>query len=720
VRKYLVLTFIIILVLAVSGCAPFTPAPPTKATLTGQVVVPQGAVRQVGGQALPGATVNVIDPVTGDIIATTTTDANGNYQVEVPPGGPYIIEAVKGSIKVLDVSPQVEVGQSYDLGAADATSTAVALVFQAKVEAGEDPAQINLDEIAEDPKIDNLIEAIEEALAAGEDPTTAPEVTQVVEVIVSPPAPTPKPTASPTPPAPDTTPPTLKSLIAYLEDGTPRAAIGNLLEWTVGETVDYIVATASERVRLVTGANAVVTMSGEGMDIVYGTIAVNSSDATKLIITPYPGNEIAGLAGTFTFTVAAGVIEDYAGNKNEEVTVILKVAAKVVNVRTQVGYDTIQAAINGAAEGDTIKVAAGTYDPSIETLFPIIINKSLTLLGAQANVDPRPSKGGRSGSESIIDADETSQSVLQISSASDVEINGFTITGGTGDMVVGDAANNLLFCYNILYDDLGSSGDEAIQIKNSNGVVMEYNYAYNIVQDAFNLSESTNGVVRHNEAHDINSENAAIYCYKATNIDIIGNLVYKVPYNDGIKLGDEKSGSNDGSTGGIVKDNEVHDAAQDGIAIYASGVTVENNTIYNCDSENGALYLYDADNSTVKKNRIYDNDAIGLLIKKSDHVGVIENDIYNNNDTNDTKYPGSAGIWLTSDTSDIVINENSITSNADFGVKNESGVVVDATRNWWGSASGPGQDGANGVSDNVTYSPWYVDEEMTVLSNNNN
>jgi hypothetical protein len=207
VRKYLVLTFIVILVLAVSGCAPFTPAPPTKATLTGQVVVPQGAVRQVGGQALPGATVNVIDPVTGDIIATTTTDANGNYQVEVPPGGPYIIEAVKDSIKVLDVSPQVEVGQSYDLGAADATSTAVALVFQAKVEAGEDPAQINLDEIAEDPKIGNLIEAIEEALVAGEDPTTAPEVIHLVDIIVSPPAPAPTPTPKPTPKP--TAPPTI-------------------------------------------------------------------------------------------------------------------------------------------------------------------------------------------------------------------------------------------------------------------------------------------------------------------------------------------------------------------------------------------------------------------------------------------------------------------------------------------------------------------------------
>jgi len=166
-RKHIVLVLIVILALAVSGCAPFSPAPPTKAILKGRVLVPQRAVRQVGGQALAGATVNVIDPVTGDIIATTTTDANGYYRVEVPAGGPYIIEVVKGSIKVLDVSPQVEVGETYDLGTADATSTAVALVFQAKVEAGEDPAEIDLDEILEDPRIGNLIEAIEEALAAG-------------------------------------------------------------------------------------------------------------------------------------------------------------------------------------------------------------------------------------------------------------------------------------------------------------------------------------------------------------------------------------------------------------------------------------------------------------------------------------------------------------------------------------------------------------------------
>ena len=135
-------------------------------------------------------------------------------------------------------------------------------------------------------------------------------------------------------------------------------------------------------------------------------------------------------------------------------------------------FDVIQDGVNAVASGGTVHVGAGTYDSSVET-FPININKSLTLLGAQANVDPRPSQGGRTGGESIIDADETSPAVIRIS-ASDVEISGFTITGGTGDMVEeSGSADNLLFRYNILYDDLATCtpGDEAIQIKYSDGVV---------------------------------------------------------------------------------------------------------------------------------------------------------------------------------------------------------------------------------------------------------
>ena len=368
-------------------------------------------------------------------------------------------------------------------------------------------------------------------------------------------------------------------------------------------------------------------------------------------------------------------------------------------------FDSIQDGIDAVA-GSTVHVAVGTYDSTVEA-FPILIDKPLTLLGAQADQDPRPSHDGRSGSESLIDADETSSAVIRIS-ASDVEINGFTITGGTGDMVEENgSADHLLFRYNILYDDLATEGDEAIQIKYSDGVVMEYNYAYNIKEDAFNLSSSTNGVVRYNEAHDIHSSNAAIYCYDEANIDIIGNLVYDVPNNDGIKLGD----AGDGSTGGEVKDNEVYDVAEDGVTIYASGVAVENNDIYHCDSENGALYLYGADDSTVANNRVHDNDAIGLLIVNSDHVAVTHNEICRNDDTNDAKYPDSAGIWLAPDASDIAIHYNDIDGNAGFGVMNAATTEVGATCNWWGAPSGPSGVGSgvgDAVSGAVDFEPWLL------------
>jgi len=372
-------------------------------------------------------------------------------------------------------------------------------------------------------------------------------------------------------------------------------------------------------------------------------------------------------------------------------------------------FDVIQDGIDAVAESGTVHVAAGQYE--LKETFPIVIDKTIDLLGPQANIDPRSiTCGGRTGAEAVIDANELSSAVVQIS-ASDVNINGFTITGATGDMVEEDgSADNLMFQYNIIYDDPCSAGDEAIQIKYSDGVIMQYNYAYNILQDAFNLSVSSNGSVRYNEAHDIKSENAAIYCYETTNIDIIGNLVYNVPNNDAIKLGD----SDDGSIGGIVSDNETYNIAEDGITIYAAAVTVQNNNIYNCDSENGAMYLYGANDSVVTDNHIHDNDAIGLLIANSSNITVEYNRIYDCCDTNDDKYSGSAGIWLTEDanTPTIDINYNIIYNNADFGIRNDNATnVVNAENNCWADPNGPTHpSNPNGrgdvVSDDVDFDPW--------------
>gem|GEM_PF-922102 len=207
---FAVLCVFTVSVLFAAGCRPVTapPAPKNTAVLTGIVTVPV-ASRQVQGQALAEATVRIINPQTGEVVATTTTDREGRYSVEVPPGGPYIVEASKGNLKVLDVSPVVEAGRSYDLGTADPTSTAIALIFQERVRRGENPANINLDAIPNTPGFGNLVNAVTNALEAGQDPTQVPAVTNLVNTIVSPPAgPTPAPTPAGPTPAPTPAEPT--------------------------------------------------------------------------------------------------------------------------------------------------------------------------------------------------------------------------------------------------------------------------------------------------------------------------------------------------------------------------------------------------------------------------------------------------------------------------------------------------------------------------------
>lgn len=85
-------------------------------------------------------------------------------------------------------------------------------------------------------------------------------------------------------------------------------------------------------------------------------------------------------------------------------------------------YTFVQAAIDAAISGDTIKVAQGTY---YEKLY---INKAITLLGGYSPPD-WTTQG--SASSTVINATGQNDSAIQVNRAS-ATIDNFTITGGSG------------------------------------------------------------------------------------------------------------------------------------------------------------------------------------------------------------------------------------------------------------------------------------------------
>ncbi|MEW6216527.1 MAG: hypothetical protein AB1543_02470, partial [Candidatus Bipolaricaulota bacterium] len=126
--------------------------------------------------------------------------------------------------------------------------------------------------------------------------------------------------------------------------------------------------------------------------------------------------------------------------------------------------DDIQAVIDTAAAGDTIVVAAGTYNLT----GTINVTKTLTILGAQANVDPRPSVGGRTGPETLL----TSTTTVFDIQAHDVIINGFLIETNINNQntnIIHDnnasfTSQNATVAYNII-TNTGTTMNEAVKVR---------------------------------------------------------------------------------------------------------------------------------------------------------------------------------------------------------------------------------------------------------------
>jgi parallel beta-helix repeat protein len=388
-------------------------------------------------------------------------------------------------------------------------------------------------------------------------------------------------------------------------------------------------------------------------------------------------------------------------------------AAKVlcVNPNGTLGcYAHIQSAVNAAAAGDLVLVAAGTYAEDVT------IGKSLTLIGA-----------GSTGT--IINAAGLANGIfvdgIDNSGLAHVTILGFTVENANfeGILVVNSSyvtiSNNHVIGNDLSLNvqqgmcpgqpvfetDEGDDCGEGIHIMGVSHSTIENN-----------LSQNNSGGML------ISDDTGSTF-----GNTIKGNTVSYNPYDCGITMA-----SHPPALGSHAPHNGIHD----------------NTVVLNISILNGGAGIGMFSDGTgpglmsgniVDHNQSLDNALPGVAMHS--HVGgdtfqgnQITNNYLSGNkaDQGDTATSGPAGINVNSgfgttpisgtvitgntvenETIDVAINTPT-TVNLHFnnllggntGVDNISGQTVNAVENWWGCTGGPGATGCSSITGSVDFTPW--------------
>ena len=350
---------------------------------------------------------------------------------------------------------------------------------------------------------------------------------------------------------------------------------------------------------------------------------------------------------------------------------------------------TIQHAVDVSAAGDTINVAAGTYNESVTIGIPLTVN------GPNAGT----SALGARGPEATVTSPATT---FNLTNGQNVTIDGFTISGDFG-----------------VYPNTSTTGLSIL-----NNIISGTTRAVSLDAPGDGASLLNNDLFSNTRSLHIGSGSGP-----HTNLKINGNRFSGPLADTGIFF----SGSSTNTiTGFEFKNNMLQHWAN--MAATITDATVSGNTV----SVVGGMQI-DLHNSTVSGNS-FDGGGLTECIQlfgsqfglvPSEHVTISGNtfnhcyryaiqlspDIHDisitgneiTNGTGDGVNTRDSTLWTVPAT--IHINLNNITRNSNFGVNNTVSGVLDATCNWWGAVDGPGPVGPGSgdrVSMNVTFAPWLI------------
>jgi uncharacterized repeat protein (TIGR01451 family) len=421
-------------------------------------------------------------------------------------------------------------------------------------------------------------------------------------------------------------------------------------------------------------------------------------------------------------------------------------------------YQTIQGAVDGSSDNDTITVNPNGTDAYTEN---IVVNKTSLLIKANGTVTVQPKEYLKlvftidsKGNNSII------QGFNIRSGGYDNNYFGIGLIETSGCRVTGNNilnANQAIYadrCTNITIDGNTITNSYSVGIHVINSPGSSNNKALNNTltgnRDAIVWYGTNNGEISGNIIQ--NSTLVGMYLHNSLNNLISGNTVTGTQtapgsYNcngDGIYL---ETVSNNNTISGNTISNNVNN----GIHFWngCNYNTISGNAITN--NGNG-IYLYGSlFNSIISGNNVSDNSNVGIYIYQS-AVNNIENNIANNNGYGIYVYlsqnnliqgnilNGNTLDGLTLDgeqTDSNTVTGNTITGNHRYGIISNSGgnsihynrisgnynyqmfnrrYAENAQYNWWGSNDNPFTSGKFGGEepDLINYSPWIY---MTITTN---
>jgi hypothetical protein len=417
---------------------------------------------------------------------------------------------------------------------------------------------------------------------------------------------------------------------------------------------------------------------------------------------------------------------------------------------TTTACQTIGAAIGKADDGDTINVAAGTYD---ETL----------------NIDGRSSLA--------IQGEDRDTAIFKPSSTISWAIPGYPQYNARMTAVRIVNSTDIVFDSMTFDFDLSKGGgsypgvfglfgwDSSVTVDNcvlKNMSVSDASGGYYEITSYFRapgFTDASRADIVFTDNIFIDPGRVGIVTHDYINGTVSGNTFYKTTNDFGyaVEMGSQSTGVISGNTiygydtpaasdGSESAGIYVENCFTGGSPHVTKAVSVTGNEIYDCqyamwigNGYNG--YAGDVDIVvTVSNNNFHDNVEGGIILQDEDkadgssvNATFQNNTVANNGDygyyiftqgdgditadlSEETITGQGIGVYVedtgspSSSSYDVTINGSNITGNTTYGVNNTvTGLTVDAEYNWWGDASGPsgvGPGSGDAVSTNVNYWPW--------------